>query len=269
MKLLLLLVAGCVLAQDAREILKRAMAKDERNLSLLDTYLYERKTLARIYEKDGKLKETTEEVHEVFHVDGSEIERLVMKNGKALSERDQESERKRVDKAIAKIRNESPKDRAKRRGETEKDKRKEVEARREVLDAFDLKLVGEQQIGGRKCWGIRGDPRVGFAGKGRRADQMKKVKGTAWIDQESYEMTRLELDTHDTIAFGWFLFRLQPGAKIRFDQTLVNEEVWLPKEIDVRADARFLGKMLRVGVEVRYSKFRKFSADSKLVAGEQ
>ena len=96
MKLLLLLVAGCVFAQDAREILKRAMEKDERNLSLLDTYLYERKTLARIYEKDGKLKETTEEVHEVFHVDGSEIERLVMKKGKALSDREQESERKRA-----------------------------------------------------------------------------------------------------------------------------------------------------------------------------
>ena len=269
MKLLLLIVAGCVFAQDAREILKRAMEKDERNLSLLDTYMYERRTLARIYEKNGKLMETTEKVHEVFHVDGSEIERLVMKNGNALSERDQESERKRVDKKIAKIKNESPKDRAKRRGETEKAKREEVEGRREVLDAFELKLVGVQQINARKCWGIRGDPRPGFTGKGRRADQMKKVKGTAWIDQESYEMARLEMDTHDTISFGWFLFRLQPGAKIRLDQTLVNGEVWLPKEIDVRADARLVGKMLRVGIEIRYDKFRKFSADSKLVAGEQ
>lgn len=269
MKLFLILLAGCVLAQDPREILKRAMEKDERNLSLLDTYMYERRTLQRMYEKDGKLKETTDKVHEVFHVDGSEIERLMMKNGKALSEKDQEAERKRVDKEIAKIKNESPKDRARRRGETDKDKREEVEARREVFDAFELKLVGVQKINGRQCWGIRGDPRAGFVGKGRRADQMKKVKGTAWIDQESYELARLEMDTHDTISFGWFLFRLQPGAKIRVDQTLINGEVWLPKEIDVRADARLLGKMLRVGIEVRYDKFRKFSADSKLVAGEQ
>lgn len=130
MKLLLLLVAGYVLAQDPKDIFKRAMEKDERNLSVLDTYMYERRTLERIYEKNGKLMETTEKVHEVFHVDGSEIERLVMKNGNALSEGDQESERKRVDKKIAKIKNESPKDRAKRRGETEKDKREEVEARR-------------------------------------------------------------------------------------------------------------------------------------------
>ena len=115
MKLFLILLAGCVLAQDPREILKRAMEKDERNLSLLDTYMYERRTLQRMYEKDGKLKETTDKVHEVFHVDGSEIERLMMKNGKALSEKDQEAERKRVDKEIAKIKNESPKDRARRR----------------------------------------------------------------------------------------------------------------------------------------------------------
>jgi hypothetical protein len=95
------------------------------------------------------------------------------------------------------------------------------------------------------------------------------VKGVVWIDQETYELTRMELDTHETISFGWFLVRLQPGAKIRLDQTLVNNEVWLPKEIDIRADARLLGKMLRVGIEIRYDKFRKFSSDSKLVLGEQ
>ena len=266
MKLLLLLVAGSVLAHDPKAILKRAMEKDERNLSVLDTYLYERRTLLRLYEKDGTLKETTDKVHEVFHFDASQIERLVSKNGKALGGKDQEAEQKRVDKAIAKIKSESPKDRVKRRGESAKDKQEEVEGRREVLDAFEWKLVGVRLINGRKCWGVQGDPRPGFVAKGRRADQMKKVKGTAWIDQESYELARLEMDTSDTISFGWFLFRLQPGAKIRLDQTLVNGEVWLPKEIDVQANARLMGKMLRVGIEIRYDKFRKFSASSKLVA---
>ncbi len=269
MKFTLLLLAGCVLAQDPAEIMKRAMGRDERNLAILDTYMYERKTNQRLFDKDGKLKEDTQEVHEVFRIDGTEIERLLLKKGKALSAKEEASEQKRVDKEIAKIKNESPKERAKRRGETDKDKREEIEARREILEAFNFTMVGEQQIAGRKCWGIRGEPRSGFVGKGRRADQMKKVKGVAWIDQDSYEFTRLELDTHDTISFGWFLFRLQPGTKIRLDQALINNEVWLPKEIDVRADARLLGKMLRVGIEIRYDKFRKFSSDSKLILGEQ
>jgi hypothetical protein len=266
---LLLLVAGLAWGQDAREIVKKAMERDERNLALVDTYMFERTTRQKTFEKDGRLKQDTEKVHEVFHVDGAEIERLIRQDGKELKEKEQAAEQRRVDKEIAKIKNESPKERAKRRGETEKDKKEEVEARREVLEAFDFQLTGEQVIRGRKCWGVKGEPRSGFVGKGRRADQMKKVKGVVWIDQATYEFTRMELDTHDTISFGWFLFRLQPGAKIRLDQTLVNDEVWLPKEIDIRADARFLGKMLRVGIEMRYDKFRKFSTDSKLVVGEQ
>ncbi len=269
MKLGWLFLAASLCAQDPKEIIKRAMERDERNLAMLDTYMYERKTIQKTYDKDGRLKEDNEDLHEVFHVDGAEIERLLMKKGKPLSPKEEQAEQKRVDKEIAKIKNESPRERAKRRGETEKDKREEIEARKEVLDAFQFALVGEKAILGRKCWGIRGEPRPGFAGKGRRADQMKKVKGVVWVDQETYELTRMELDTHDTISFGWFLVRLQPGAKIRLDQTLVNNEVWLPKEIDIRADARLLGKMLRVGIEIRYDKFRKFSSDSKLVLGEQ
>jgi len=258
-----------MLAEDARDIIRRAMERDERSLALLDTYMYERTTVQRTYEKGGKLKQTTSKLHEVFRMDGSEIERLLEKNGKPLSAKEQAEEHKRVDKEIGKIKNESPNQRAKRRGESDKDRREEIEARREVLDAFEFKLTGVENIRGRVCWGIRGEPRPGFQGKGRRADQMKSLKGTAWIDQATYELTRLEMNTHDTISFGWFLFRLQPGTLIRIEQSLVNNEVWLPREIDVRAEARLLGKMMRVGIEVRYDKFRKFSSDSKLLVGEQ
>ncbi len=269
MKFTLLLVAGCLLAQDPMEILKRTMDRDARNLAILDTYMYERNTNKKVFDKDGKLKEDIQDVHEVFRIDGTEIERLLMKKGKALSAKEEASERKRVDKEIARIKSESPKERAKRRGETDKDKREEIEARREVLEAFNFAMVGEKEIAGRKCWGVRGDPKPGFVGKGRRAEQLRKVSGVVWIDHDTYELTRFELNTHDTISVGWFLIRLQPGTKVRLDQTLVNNEVWLPKEIDIRSDARVLGKLLRVGIEIRYDKFRKFTSDSKLVLGEQ
>jgi hypothetical protein len=266
--LLALLAASALQGQEAKQIMQRALERDERNLAVLDTYMYERRTVQRAFEKNGTLKETKEKVHEVFHIDGAEIERLIEREGKPLTPKEQADEQKRVDKEVAKIRGESPKQRAKRRGETDKDRREEIEARREVLEAFDFELIGTQSIAGRDCWGIRGIPRANFQGKGRRADQMKKLKGTAWIDQQTHELTRLELDTHDTLSFGWFLLRLQPGAKIRLEQTLVNGEVWLPREIDIRADARILGKMLRVGLELRYSNFKKFSSDSKLVTAE-
>lgn len=269
MKFAWMLAAASLFAQDPKEIMRRALDRDERNLALLDTYMYERHSVQRTFDKDGKQKQDTSKRHEVFHIDGAEIERLIEKNGKPLGPKEQAEEQKRVDKEIAKIKNESPSQRAKRRRETDKDRKEEIEGRREILEAFDFQLMGEETLAGRKCWGIRGEPKQGFRGKGRRADQIEKVKGTVWIDQDTYEFTRLELDTKDTISFGWFLFRLQPGAKIRLQQSFVNGEVWLPTEVDVRADARLMGKMMRVGIEIRYDKFRKFSSDSKLVVSEQ
>lgn len=267
--ILLLLCAVAASAQDAKQILVKAMEHDERNLAILDTYMYERRTLQTMYEKDGSVQKTILKLHEVFHVDGTEIERLIEKDGKPLSARDAAEEQKRVDKAIEKIRKESPSQRAKRRGETEKDRREEIESRREILDAFDFTLMRTEEVNGRPCWAIRGAPRAGFNGKGRRAEQLKKVAGMVWIDQQSYELSRMELDTNDTISFGWFLLRLQPGAKVHLQQTLVNNEVWLPSAVDVRADARMLGKMMRLGFEIRFDKFRKFTSDSKLIVGEQ
>lgn len=267
--ILIALVAFSAFAQEPRQIIERAMAKDEQNLNLRDNYLCERRTRQVTYEKDGRIKEDISKTHEVFYYDGTEIERLIAKNGVPLADKELLKEQQRVDKEIEKIRKENPRERAKRRGESEKDKREEIEARRELLEAFDFSMVGTKDINGRPCWGIRGEPRPGFNGKGRRADQMKKVRGVVWIDQGTYEFTRMELDTHDTISFGWFLFRLQPGAKIHVEQSLINNEVWLPRAVDIRADARLLGKMMRIGIEMRYDKFRKFSSDSKLVTEGQ
>ena len=263
-----LFAALTLFAQDAKEILKRALDHDERNLAILDTYMYERKTIVRFLDKNGRIEDTKEALNEVFHVDGSQVERHLLKNGKTLSGNDEAAEQKRVDREVAKIKAESPKDRARRRGETDKDKREEIEARREIVDAYDVKLLASQSINGRLCWGLDATPRPDFRGKGRRADQIRKLKGKAWIDQASYELVKLDLTSLDTISFGWFLFRLSAGAQIRVEQALVNNEVWLPQFVGIRADARILGKLKRVSIDISYTKFRKFSSDSKLIVGE-
>ena len=265
---LYLLAALNLFAEDPKEILKLALAHDERNLDVLDTYLYERRTIVRFLDKHGRIEETKEDIDEVFHVDGSEVRRHLVKKGKALSAKDETAEQKRVDREVANIKAESPQARARRRGETDKDKREEIEGRREILAAYDVKLLASDKISGRLCWGLDATPRPAFHGKGRRADQLNKLKGKAWIDQATHELVRLELNSLDTISLGWFLFRLSAGAQIRLDQALVNNEVWLPQAIGIRADARLLGKLKRIDIAISYTKFRKFSSDSKLIVGE-
>ncbi len=73
-----------------------------------------------------------------------------------------------------------------------------------------------------------------------------------------------------SVSWGLFLVRLDPGARIRFDETRVNDEVWLPRHISVAASARLgIFKKLRVQEDTTYKNFRKFQTDSRMVAAEQ
>jgi hypothetical protein len=73
-----------------------------------------------------------------------------------------------------------------------------------------------------------------------------------------------------SLPHGSFLVRLDPGARIQFDETRVNDEVWLPRHISVAASARLgIFKKLRVQEDTTYKSFRKFQSDSRLVAVEQ
>ncbi|MDX2266725.1 MAG: hypothetical protein NW208_01380 [Bryobacter sp.] len=268
MRSLLLLLSLALFAQDPKEILAKALDRDQNNTELLNTYSYQKYSVVEYLEKNGAVKRRQTRLEDVFYVDGTEIERLLEKDGKPLSEKEQAEEQKKVDKAIAKIKNESPGERAKRRGEREKDKREEAEARREVLDAYDLKLAGTEEQLGYQCWRIEGTPRAGWKGKGRRAKQIQALEGKLWVDQGTNEWIRMELRSIDTLSFGWFLFRLQKGAEVEITQAQINNEVWLPQTVHIRADARVLGKMMRINLRQTYKNFKKFSAESQLILSD-
>jgi hypothetical protein len=70
----------------------------------------------------------------------------------------------------------------------------------------------------------------------------------------------------DTLTFGFGLLRVAPGGTLHFEQTRVNDEIWLPSYVLIRGDARLaFVKKLRAEIDIRYSGYRKFQADSNLV----
>ena len=58
---------------------------------------------------------------------------------------------------------------------------------------------------------------------------------------------------------GLFLVRVAKGSRAAFEQTFVNEEVWLPHRVQAFASARLgLLKVLRFEQEISYTKCREF-----------
>jgi len=81
---------------------------------------------------------------------------------------------------------------------------------------------------------------------------------------------KVEAETIDTVSFGWILARLSRGTRLTFQQTRINDEVWLPSKATTKLDARVaLFKKYRADIEVDWSQYRKFQSDSRVVSHEE
>jgi hypothetical protein len=109
---------------------------------------------------------------------------------------------------------------------------------REVAEAFDFKITGQDSIDGRAVWILEASPLPGYRLRSRDGRILPHVRGKLWIDQRTYHWARVEAEVIDPVPWGLFLVRLDPGARIRFDETRVNDEVWLPRWISITASAR-------------------------------
>ena len=86
------------------------------------------------------------------------------------------------------------------------------------------------------------------------------------MDKRDFQWARVDLETLDTVSFGGLLFRLSKGSRLVMEQTRVNNEVWLPKLIDLYAAARvLLIKGYRRHYILTYTDYKKFQVDSRVV----
>ena len=255
--------------QDAREIVRRSVALDERNSKLALSYTFLERTETRQFSPGGDLKSTTSKTYDVTMLEGSPYRRLVKRDDKPLEPREEKKEQEKLAKSLEQRRRESPSQRAKRLEEIE---RKRAEGRRivqEIPDAFDFRLLGEESVGGRAAFLIEATPKPGYKWREQKAKMLTKFKGKLWIDKAEYQWVKGDAETIDTITFGWFLARLSPGARVQFEATRVNDEVWLPRHFLVDAGARVIFKKLHTVMEGTYSDYKKFQADSRVVSTEE
>lgn len=251
----------------AQEILERSLASSEANWKLSENYTWRETRIFRKKDKNGNVKEQESKTYDVTMIEGKEYERLVLENGEALSPDKERKEQEKLDKAVAELQRESASERAKRM-KKQREEREENEAMfRAVPRAFQFQVVGEESVDGRSAWVVRATPREGFKPFNRTSSWLPKMKGKLWIDKDALIWLKAEVETLDTISFGLVLARVGKGSTMHFEQQLVNGEVWMPRRTEVNLDARLaIFKKLYGEAEVRFSDYKKFSSDSKVVS---
>lgn len=90
------------------------------------------------------------------------------------------------------------------------------------------------------------------------------LTGTIWIDEKAHDVAELDAQFEKNVKIGGgLLASLHKGSGVRFVQTFVHDQVWLPTYVSVHISARallFLG--LNENQTDRYSAYKKFHASS-------
>jgi hypothetical protein len=264
---LAILAASPLLAQDPRDIVRKSVELDQADWVRMKDYTWIARQTDRSLDSSGNVKSEKTDEWETVILYGEPHHRMLERDGKPLSAADQQKEQRKLDKAVAKLERESLEQRARRAAEYEKEREKDREFLRDVPDLFDFKLLGDEKIDGHDVWVISATPKPSAHPKHSDAKPLLKVQAKMWIDKAEYQWVRLEAETTATISFGLFIARLSPGAKLVFEQTRVNDEVWLPKR-EIISGAGRLGLVKKVAAEqeVTWNNYRKFRVDSKVVA---
>jgi hypothetical protein len=262
---------GKTLTNDQIPALIRQVAdKDIENNKKQRDYTYIQREEEHRLDGKGQTKSTETRTFEIMVLYEEPVRKLIAKDDQPLSERDAHKEDEKIQKIIDKRKNESDEDRRKRLQKQEKDLEEGRAFVKEIADAYDFRMAGTEELEGRSTYVIDAEPRPGYQPHMKNAKFLPKFRFRAWVDKAELQWVKLDIQCIDTVSVGLFLARIHKGSNIQIEQTRVNDEVWLPRHVALKLDARIaLLKGLNISEDVTYRDYKKFRAETKILpAGE-
>ena len=259
--------APTTLSQDQiRDLIRRSADNDIQNDKKQRDYTYVERQETRKLNGKGEVKSTETETYDVMEIYDEQVQKLVAKNDKPLSDKDARKEDEKIQKIIDKRKNESDSDRQKRLKKEEKEREDDREFVREVADAYIFKFVGMEKLNGRDNYVVDGDPKPGYKPVHKDASILTKTRFRVWIDKDDEQMKKLDVQIIDTFSWGLFIARIHKGSRVIVENTRVNDEVWLQQHVGLKLDARVaLLKDFGMEMDVTDRDYKKFRTDTKIV----
>lgn len=257
---------GAIRQEQIQELFRIVAEKDMENDKRQRDYTYTERDVEKSLDGKGQVKSTETKTFEVMEINGEQINRLIEKDDKPLSAKEASKEEERVQKIIDKRKNESESDKRKREAKEEKEREDGRKFVYEIADAYNFKLVGTEDIGGRETWVIDAEPRPDFVPKMKESKFLSKFRGRVWVDKNDLQLAKMDVEAVDTVSLGWVLARIHKGAHILVEQTRVNDEVWLPQHVSFNVDARIaLLKNFRIQGEQSFRDYKKFRTSTRIL----
>jgi hypothetical protein len=257
-----------------------ALGRNEQGAqSVRASYAYTQAMTIRTIDKQGRVTEREGSTYEVFHLGGQPVGRLVRMGGRPLGEAARRREDERVNNVVREY------ERQRLSGRAARPRQEESGATGYVLRNLwgslvirvpvmtagwfpayrriaDFSHIRRERVRGRAFVVVEFQPMDGVVPNGDVERQASTMAGTLWIDEASQQVIRIEshfVDDYDSIV---------QGSSVWMEQTLVNDEVWLPSRIETNLRRRLgFGALAQPLITVRFTDHKKFSVetDSRLM----
>jgi hypothetical protein len=259
-----------------RDLSKNQEETDKR----INDYTFTRKVTERELDDKGQLKKEKVTVYEIYPFAGyGWVHKLVSENGVPLTPEKEAKEQKRVAEELEKAEREAPKRtekrererserRAKRRakaaksGATEEGDEDEDDVEISTfLRACEFISPRRERFRDRDVIVFDFRPRAGFKPSNGGESLVSKLSGVIWVDPLERQVMRLEARLVESFKMGGgLLASVKPGSAFLFEQTRLEEGIWLPRFSQVNASARvMLFKGMSINETNEFSDFKRFS----------
>ena len=233
----------------ATQILEEAMARaaQEDQRDLVSKYRFKVFRVRDKLDGQGGLKERDEEVYENVLIQGFPYQRLIEKNGQALTEKERKEEEKRESEFREKI--------------AKRDEENDFSFNQDLVSQYDFSLEGVEEVEGRSNYVLSYRPKEGKLPVKRRIDRaLNKVEGRIWVDQESFEVSRVEFELKEKVKLWWGLIGSIQEVKGTVQREEVDSGVWFPTGFDLYLKGRIFFSSLHSRQQVRWSEFDRFTS---------
>jgi hypothetical protein len=216
---------------DIRQLMQEVQEHQAELNKVRENYTFSVSQVVQEVDAKGKVNKTETEEAEVFFVNGHEIWQLVKKEGKPLTDEEQQKETERVTKLVKKAEKTPP-------GQPLEGHAVTISRLLEIMDVRHERRES-----------YRGRPAIVFDFVGRKdarthglaEDASKKLQGTVWIDEADSQVAHLDVAFDDNFRVaGGIVATIQKGSNFHFEQAQVNGEIWLPTGAEGTVQARVL-----------------------------
>lgn len=277
---------------DIGALLKEVGKNEEEIDNLLEKYTYTETITKREFDSSGQMKVKETETFELTFYKGARIRRLVAKNGKPLSPKEEADVQKDVEKRIREIeKREAEKERKEREvaqkasrnpdgknpggdpdGNPDGDPPSDPEDGREqrptiadVLRASKLINPRRERFRGRDVIVFDFEPLSDYKPKKNYEKLFGKMAGAIWVDPMDKQVARVEARLIAAYKIGGgMLASLKEGANLVFEQERVNQEIWLPTRAEINLGVRvLLVKGININQTITYGDYKRFSVEAE------